>query len=61
MSIYGTFGDEITLRAAAELFKIEFFNLSTLDSAAKATITPQNFAQQGRVNLGNFAENHGER
>ena len=60
MSIDGTFDDEITLRAAAELFNIEFFNVSTLDRAAEATVTPQNVAQQGRVYLINFAENHGE-
>ena len=60
MSIDGTFGDKITVRAAAELFNIEFFNIFTLDRAAEEAVTPQNVAQQGRVYLGNFAENHGE-
>ena len=58
MSIDGTFGDETTLRAAAELFSIEFVIISTLGRAAKATITPQNFAPQDCVYLGYSAENH---
>ena len=60
MSIDGTFGDEITMRAAAELFNIKFVIISTLGRAAEATITPQNFAPQARVFLGHFAEIHGE-
>ena len=60
MSIDWTFGDEITLRDAAELFNIEFVIISTLNRAAEATITSQNFAPQGRVYLEHFAENHGE-
>ena len=43
MRINGTFGDEISLRAAAELFNIEFAIISTLARAAEATITPENF------------------
>ena len=60
MSMDGTFGDEITLRAATELFNIEFVIISTLGRATEITITPQNFAPQGRVYLGHFAEDHGE-
>ena len=60
MSIDRTFGDGITLRAAAELLNIEFVIISTLGRAAEVTITPQNFSPQGRVYLGHFAENHGE-
>ena len=44
MSIDGTFGDEITLRAAAELFNITFVIFCTLGRAVEAVITPQNFA-----------------
>ena len=47
------------MRAAAELFNIEFVIISTLGRAAETTITPQNFAPQGRVYLEHFAENHG--
>ena len=55
-----TFGDKIILRLAAELFYIEFVNISTLGTAAEATITPQNFTPQGRFYLRYFAENNGE-
>ena len=41
LSIYGTFGDEITLRVSTELFNIEFVIISTLVRAAEATITPR--------------------
>ena len=46
MSINGTFGDELTLRAAAESFNIKFFIISTLGRAAEAVVTPQNFARK---------------
>ena len=48
------------MRAAAELFNIDFVIISTLGRAAEATITPQDFAPQGRVYLGHFVENHGK-
>ena len=60
VSIDGTFDDEITLRAAAELFNFEFVIISTLCRVAEATITPQKFAPQSCVYLGHFAENHKE-
>ena len=41
LKIYGTFGDEITLRVSAELFNIEFVIISTIVRAAEATITPR--------------------
>ena len=46
MSIDGTLGDQITLRAAAELFNIKFTIISILSRAAEATMTQQNFASQ---------------
>ena len=58
MIIDGTLGDEITFRAAAQLFNIEFVIAITLNRAAEATITPQNFAN--RVYLRHFVENHVE-
>ena len=42
------------------MFYIEFVNISTLGTAAEATITPQNFTPQGRFYLRYFAENNGE-
>ena len=38
--------DEITLRAAAEIFNIEFVIISILGRAAKANTTQQNFAHR---------------
>ena len=49
MSINRTFGDEITSRAAAELFNSKFFIISSLGRAAEEIITPQNVALQGLV------------
>ena len=50
MNVYGAFGDKITLRVAAQLFSVEFVIISALGRAAEATITPENFIPQGRVN-----------
>ena len=54
VSTHETFGDQITLRAAAELFNVEFFIISTLGRAAETTIISQNFSLQGCVYLGYF-------
>ena len=59
MSNDGTCGNEITLRAAAELFNTEFILVSTLGRAAEVTISPRNFLPQNRAFLGHFAENQG--
>lgn len=48
------------MRAAAEIFNIEFVIISILGRAAKANTTQQNFASQGGIYLGHFAENLGE-
>ena len=58
MIIDGTLGDEITFGAAAQLFNIEFVIVFTLNRAAEATITPQNF--ENRVYFGHFVKNHVE-
>ena len=60
MSNDGTYGDEITLRVAAELFNTAFVLVSTLGRAAELTISPINFSPQNRAFLGHFAENQGE-
>ena len=60
MSNDGTYCDEITLRAAAELFNTEFVLVSTLGRAAEVTISPGNVSPQSRTFLGHFAENQGE-
>ena len=56
----GTYDDEITLRAAAELFNIELLLVSTLGRATKVTAIPRNFSLQSRAFLGHFAENQRE-
>ena len=58
MSIDGSFGNEMTLRAAAELFNIEFGIISSLSKAVEAILTPKNYAPQVHDYLGHFAENH---
>ena len=56
----GTYGDEITQRAAAELFNIEFVLVSMLGRAAEVAVTPRNFSPKNKVSLGHFAENQGK-
>ena len=60
MARNGTYGDELTLRAATEMFNVEFVVISTLGAAGQRTITPRNFASQGRVYLGHFVEGRGD-
>ena len=48
------------MSAAAEIFNIEFVIIFILGRAAKANTTQQNFASQGGIYLGHFAENLGE-
>ena len=54
MSAYGTCGDEITLRAAAEFFNIKSIINFTLRRASEAIITQQNFSPQGHVYSGHL-------
>ena len=60
MTMDETFGNEITLRATADLHNIEFGIISILGRADEGTVTPKNFTPQGHVYLEHFAENHGE-
>ena len=56
----GTYGDEITLRASAELFSVKSVLVSTLGRAPEVAATPRNFSLQNKAFLGHFAENLGE-
>lgn len=56
----GTNGDELTLRTASELYKIEITLISTLGPEAQVTITPTDFCPFNRITLGHFAEECGE-
>ena len=56
----GTYGDQITLQAAADLYNIEIVVVSTLGPDATAVISPSSSIPTARVQLGHYAENHGE-
>ena len=53
-------GDQITLQAAADLYNIEIVVVSTLGPDATAAISPSSSIPTARVQLGHYAENHGE-
>ena len=55
-----TYGDELTLRAAVEVFNIEIVIISSLGRAGQITISSRNFEPQGRIILGHMAEGMGE-
>ena len=60
MAKNGTYGDQITLQAAADLYNIEIVVVSTLGPDATAVISPSSSIPTARVQLGHYAENHGE-
>lgn len=60
MAKNGTYGDQITLQAAADLYNIEIVVISTLGPDATAVISPSSSIPTARVQLGHYAENHGE-
>ena len=60
MAKNGTFGDHLTLQAAAELFNVEFIVISFLGPAATTVISPQNPVPMSSFYIGHFAEGDGE-
>ena len=56
----GTYGDQITLQAAADLYNIEVLVVSTLGHNATTLISPSASIPYARVQLGHYAEQHGE-
>ena len=56
----GTYGDQITLQAAADLYNIEVLVVSTLGHNATTLISPFPSIPYTRVQLGHYAEQHGE-
>ena len=56
----GTYGDQITLKAAADLYNIEIVVVSTLGPDTTAVISPSSYIPTARVQLGQYAENHVE-
>ena len=60
MAKNGTYGDQITLQVAADLYNIEIVVVSTLGPDATAVISPASSTPAARVQLEHYAENHGE-
>ena len=60
MAKNGTFGDHLTLQAAADLFNVEFNVISSLGPAATIVISPQNSVPISSFYIGYFAEGDGE-
>ena len=56
----GTFGDELTLRAVANLFNFKITVVSTLGEDAMAIISPASNGPLTRFTIGNFAEGQGD-
>ena len=55
----GTYGEEITLRALANVFGIEIIVVSTLGQQGLVHIQPENSEPLSPVIFGNFAEGQG--
>ena len=60
MTKNGTYGDQITLQAAADLYNIEIVVVSTLGPDATTVISPSSSMPTARVRLGHYVENHGK-
>ena len=60
MATDGTCGDQITLQAAADLYNIEVLVVLTLGHNATTLISPPASIPYARVQLGHYAEQHGE-
>ena len=55
-----TFGDHLTLQAAADFFNVEFIAISSLGPAPTTVISPQNSVPISSFYIGHFAEGDGE-
>ena len=55
----GTYGDQLTLRAASEIYNIQFTIISTLGAQGKAYVSPDGLDCLGRITLGHFVEGYG--
>ena len=60
MTTDGTYGDQITLQAAADLYNIEVLVVLTLGHNATTLISSSASIPYARVHLGHYAEQHGE-
>ena len=55
----GTYGDQLTLRTASEIYNIQFPIISDLGAQGRTDISPDGFDFLGRITLGHFAEGYG--
>ena len=60
MDIAGTYGDELTLRAFANIFNIEIEIVSRLGDDAQVSISSANSNPLRRITLGHLAEGQGD-
>ena len=58
MTIDGTYGDQVTLRAASEVYNIQFTIISSLEAQGIADTSPDGFDSLGRITLGHCAEGY---
>ena len=56
----GTYGDQLTPRAASEIYNIEFTIISTLGAQGRADMTTDGFDSLDRITLVHFAEGYGD-
>lgn len=56
----GTYGDHLTLQAAADLLNVEFIVISSLGPAAKTILSPTDWLPLCSFHIGHFAEGDGE-
>ena len=56
MRHHGTYGDQITLQAIADMLGVEILVISTLGSEGRVWISPRSPISLCRVILGNFSE-----
>ena len=59
MARHGTYGDHLTLQAAADVFNIQIVIYSTLRTMATQTISPRNSSPIATFYLGHFTELEG--
>lgn len=60
MSRDSTYGDQLTLRAASDIYNVDFTIISTLGAQGRINISPASFNSLGTIVLGHFAEGYGE-
>ena len=58
MSLEQTYGEEITLRAIANIFNVKVVIISTLEGYGRANISPQHSLPLGKILFDHFAEGH---